>query len=220
MESKAIEEIAAAIAHEVKNPLTMVRFNLDILESSDKRLETHKNYSMIRKELKKINDIMMDFIYLTGTCYGKRDVVHIESLLDELKEDLQVAMPDIRINITYPQVNLTITGYESALRILFGNIVKNAVEAMDFAGELQITAEKEGGVVKLKFKDSGPGLSKEVAQKMFKEQITTKPMGSGLGLAICKKIAKEHGGDFLLKNDPNGGCSASVELKEAAKSSV
>jgi len=213
MENQALEEIAAAIAHEVKNPLTLVRFNLDILESSDQRMETHKNYAMIRKELKKINDLIMDFIYLTENNYGEKDKVQIDGLLHELKEDMQTAMPDVTFEVTCLHKGLTVDGYESSIKTLFGNIVKNAVEAMDFKGKLQVKAEKKGEIAEIIFKDNGPGLIEGVSDKMFKEHFTSKPMGSGLGLSICKKIAKEHGGDFTLKNAKDGGCIATVKLQ-------
>ena len=212
MQNRALEEIAAAIAHEVKNPLTMVKFNLDILESSDERMETHKNYAMIRKELKKINDIIMDFIYLTEGYNGERESVYIDKLLDELKEDLQAAMPFVEIMITYAGKNLAINGYESSIRTLFGNIVKNAVEAMNFAGSIQISVSTSEDFVLIKLIDNGPGLSEGVIEKLFKEHFTTKPMGSGLGLSICKKITIDHGGDFTLENSPDGGCIATVKL--------
>ncbi|MCL2566321.1 MAG: HAMP domain-containing histidine kinase [Defluviitaleaceae bacterium] len=212
MENQALEEIAAAIAHEVKNPLTLVSFNLDILESSDERLETHKNYAMIRKELKKINDIIMDFIYLTGNYSDEKDTVYIVNILNEFKEDLAVSIPDINVSITYDCKNMAIYGYESGIRTIFGNIIKNAAEAMNFAGELQIKAGKIENRINISFKDSGTGLDEKVRDKIFKEQFTTKPMGSGLGLSICKKIAGEHNGDFTLVESPDGGCVAIVEL--------
>ena len=212
MENQALEEIAAAIAHEVKNPLTLVSFNLDILESSDERQEIYKNYAMIRKELKKINDIIMDFIYLTRSCSDKKCAVYIRPLLDELKQDLSVAMPDIELSITYDCKDKAVYGHESGIKIMFGNIVKNAAEAMDFAGKLQISTKEKDNIINISFKDNGSGLDKSIRDKIFKEQFTTKPEGSGLGLSICKKIAKEHKGDFTLRESIDGGCVATVKL--------
>jgi len=218
MQSKAIyeqtlEEIAAAIAHEVKNPLTMVGFNLDILEASDERLGTHKNYTMIRKELRKINALMMDFIYLTGNHQAEKEGILLDGLLDEIEEDFGVAMPNISLRITYTPKKMFVYANENSIRTLFGNIVKNAAEAMDYEGEIQITAEIKEDCMEVRFKDSGPGLSECAREKLFKEHFTTKSMGSGLGLSICKKIAKEHGGDFTLENDEDGGCVATVRLR-------
>jgi len=214
VEERALEEIAARVAHEVKNPLTMVGFNLDILEATDTRPLAHKNYAMIRKELRKINELMMDFIYLSGNYHEERSEVFIDSLLSEIEEDLSIAMPDVALHITYSHENIVICGYRNSIKTLFGNIVKNAVEAMGYVGELQIEVDSKDGYAKIAFKDSGSGLDERAREKMFKEQFSTKTTGSGLGLSICKKIAKEHGGDFELEDDVRGGCVAVVRLCE------
>ena len=207
-----LEERAAAIAHEVKNPLTMVGFNLDILEASDERPSADKNYAMIRKELKKISDLMMDFLYLNSSYQGEEEPIIISDLLNKMAEDLRVSLPNVVLNITYPQDKIIITAGENSLRTLFGNIIKNATEAMDYDGEIQITLEKIDNYAQVSFKDSGPGLSNDAQNKLFNEHFTTKPMGSGLGLSICQKIAASLGGDFVLKNCDEGGCLAVVRF--------
>jgi len=209
-ETQVLEERAQAIAHEVKNPLTMVGFNLDILEASDERPSADKNYAMIRKELKKISDLMIDFLYLNSAHYGEKEILSINELLNKMAEDLRVSLPNVALNFTYPQDAITITANENSLRTLFGNIIKNATEAMDYEGEIQVCIAKKDNLAEISFKDSGPGLSADVQKKLFNEHFTTKPMGSGLGLSICKKIATELGGDFVLKNCDGGGCLAVV----------
>ena len=212
-EKQFLEERAAAIAHEVKNPLTMVGFNLDILEASDERPHADRNYAMIRKELKKISDLMLDFLYLNSSNQGEETALCLSNLLNEMAEDLRVSLPDISLHITYPQSPIVITASENSLRTLFGNIIKNAIEAMDYKGEVQICIEKKEDYTQVSFKDSGPGLCPDVQKKLFNEHFTTKPMGSGLGLSICQKITTELGGDFSLMNCDGGGCLAVVRLK-------
>jgi len=211
-ESTVMEERAAAIAHEVKNPLTMVGLNLDILEASDKRLGADKNYAMIRKELRKISELMIDFIYLSSNQQKERGQVVIKNLLGEIIEDFSVSLPNIALDITYPSVEFILRANESDLRTLFGNIVKNAAEAMEYCGKIQIEVSARERHVNISFKDNGPGLCEAAQSKIFKEHFTTKPMGSGLGLSICQKIAQEHGGSFTLENLREGGCLAVVKL--------
>lgn len=213
-EERTLEELAARIAHEVKNPLTMAGFNLDILEATDTRPLAHKNYAMIRKELRKIHELMMDFIYLNGNYREEKSDVFIDDLLSEIKEDLSIAIPKVTMHITYSHENIIVHGRRNAIKTLFGNIVKNAVEAMDYSGELRINVDSKNGYSAITFRDSGSGLDERVRQKMFKEQFSTKSTGSGLGLSICRKIAKEHGGEFELEDDAGGGCRATVRLSE------
>jgi len=211
-EKQFLEARAAAIAHEVKNPLTMVGLNLDILEASDERPSADKNYAMIRKELKKISDLMMDFLYLNSSLQGESEALSISTILCDMIKDLKVTLPNVAINITYPQDDTLITANENSLRTLFGNIIKNATEAMDYDGEILINIARINQHIEVSFKDSGPGLSENAREKLFNEHFTTKPMGTGLGLSICKKIAKELGGDFVLDNCAEGGCLAVVRL--------
>jgi len=212
-ESHVLEERAAAIAHEVKNPLTMVGLNLDILEASDKRLGADRNYAMIRKELRKISDLMMDFIYLSSSGQNDMEEVTISSLLNEIRNDLSISMPNIFVKIAHPNDSLVLHANENSLRKLFNNIIKNATEAMEYSGEIRINTLVQDDYITIQVRDSGPGICPSVRERLFKEPFTTKPLGSGLGLSICKKIAEEHSGHFTLDNSENGGCVATVTLK-------
>ncbi|MDL2248229.1 HAMP domain-containing histidine kinase [Tyzzerella sp. OttesenSCG-928-J15] len=208
--STAIEEIAAVIAHEVKNPLTMVTANIDILEATDDR-HLDKNYALIRKELKKINDIMLDFIHLTQMRTAENDIVYITDILNEICFDTKISAPEVEIEFKYKDNDICIYASEESIKILFANIMKNALEAMDYKGLIKIAVTQVKNKVKITFADSGKGIDNEISGKIFDKYFTTKPSGSGLGLSICKKIAEDHGGSFSLENAENG-CIATVIL--------
>ena len=210
----AIEEIAAAIAHEVKNPLTMINANLDILESDDERISTNDNYTMMRRELKKINDIMIDFIHLTQKNTNDKDIIYLPDILKSVLENIQHALPKVAIRIDCPDNDLAIFGHESSIRILLNNIIKNALEAMEFSGKLEIEISRQDNMALISVADSGKGLTDKDQENIFTKYFTTKPCGSGLGLSICRKIAEDHGGNFSLAPRVEGGCIATVTFPE------
>ena len=208
----AIEEIAAAIAHEVKNPLTMINANLDILQADDGRISTADNYAMMRRELKKINNIMMDFIHITQNNDCEKDIIYLMDILQNVLESIKPALPNIVVKICCPDNDLAIFGHENSIKILLNNIIKNALEAMDFSGKLEIEMLRQENNALMNISDNGKGLSSEIADDIFNKYFTTKCGGSGLGLSICRKIVKDHGGNMSLSRRTEGGCTASVTI--------
>ncbi|MDR2899767.1 MAG: HAMP domain-containing histidine kinase [Clostridiales bacterium] len=209
---QALDEIAAAIAHEVKNPISLVKANISIL-AQDKLAEAYENnFRMINRELDKINEIMMDFIHLTERNVNEPDIVYICDMLRELTADLYISgLNGLTINLNCPDENLAVLGCEKSLKILFRNILKNALEAMEYKGNINVDVSSKEQLLTVKIKDTGNGFPEDIKDKIFTEYFTTKSGGSGLGLSICKKIAKEHSGRFTLKN-VTGGCEATVEM--------
>ena len=212
--STAIEEIAAAIAHEVKNPLTMINANLDILEAGDNRSSANNNYAMMRRELNKINDIMIDFIHLTQKNTHSKDIIYLPDILRNVLENIQYALPDVVIKIDCPDNDLAIFGHENSIVILLNNIIKNALEAMDFSGKLEVEISRRDNMPYISIADNGKGLTDENKENIFTKYFTTKSAGSGLGLSICRKIAEDHGGSISLFQRAEGGCIATVTFPE------
>jgi len=211
-EKKAISEIAAAIAHEVKNPIALVSANIDLMELKDKNKVYENNYIMMRRELLKINELMMDFINLTEPFAEEGETVYLYPILAEFSEIYTAASNErIKINLLIKNKAVKVNGKEKSLRILFSNIIKNAVEAIEGTGFVNIELKEDRNFIVLEFKDSGKGICEKVKSKIGEKHFTTKKYGSGLGILICRKIAEEHRGDFTLCNW-EGGCSAVVRL--------
>jgi signal transduction histidine kinase len=104
------------------------------------------------------------------------------------------------------------------LRQVLHNLLKNALEAMDYAKDSQVKIstrcahEQSCRYVELKIEDSGPGIPGEMFDQLFDPYVTTKPRGSGLGLAIVKKIVEEHGGMLWAENNATGGATIIIRL--------
>jgi signal transduction histidine kinase len=106
-----------------------------------------------------------------------------------------------------------LSGHYDPLRRAFSNILRNAVEACDGRGELEIVAAPEnGGGVRIEIRDHGPGVSPEMAPRIFDPYCTGKPGGTGLGLALVKQTIEMHGGSIELVNTPGGGATFVVRM--------
>lgn len=219
MDKHAIEQIATALAHEVKNPLSLVAANVKLLEQSDPLAENKKNYKTIQNELLKINDIIMQFLTIaTPVAQDFFELVYISDVLIEIIEKYQHSYPNISFemfNFVFNYKDPAVLGNESSLIMLFNNIIKNAIEALEKSGSITIfmNEDLEHSLLKITIVDNGPGLS-EKAKRMSEvsNNFTTKNFGTGLGLGICNKIAKEHDGSFSIKNGKTVGCIVNVTL--------
>ncbi len=212
---KTLEQLALTLAHEVKSPLSIVRANIDILEKVDMEAKHIKNYEVIYRGLDKINSIMMDFLQLLKSPSTSHDVVYIDELLREIISDYDFGR-DISFDLKMEE-DIYFLGDEKELKIVFNNLIKNAVEAILAKGDdeedgvISITASREGGMASILIEDNGIGISEETLRRIEKEYYTTKKTGNGLGVHICKKIIKEHNGTFNIASTENG-CIVTIKL--------
>jgi two-component system sensor histidine kinase HydH len=105
------------------------------------------------------------------------------------------------------------------MRKICTNLIENAMDAMPEGGHMIVSCGRvtfdEQHYVRVSFRDTGPGLNDEAAEKLFEPYFSTKTTGTGLGLAICRSLSREMGGDIEVRNVPEGGVDASVLLKMA-----
>lgn len=215
---KSIEEITALFAHEVKNPVSLIKANIELLELDNDFGIYHKNISVIKKELNKITQIVSDFISL----FKPIDKMNLKdvSLLDVLREvvdDFSVSMRKEKINFTISCLcNLDetfILADYSKFYILFLNIYNNAVEAVDRYGNINTTIYTEASNIIIDITDDGIGIKDNIKNLVGDPFFTSKPNGSGLGISICKSIVSEFNGRFEIFNNQERGCTARVTFK-------
>ena len=227
----AIEQIAATLAHEVKNPLSLVTAHLKFLEQDDPTPSHRQNYQTMNRELHKINDLIMQFLTITKPASpGFFDLVYVSDLIEQTLPKYQQSYPHISFevfNFDYTQADHVVVGSDTNLCMLLDNMLKNGIEAIEnnpnqhYAGNITVFIESLGNHVELSVVDNGPGLCKSVQHHLQHSDpyaggginfFTTKKSGTGLGLGICTKIAQEHGGVFSIANGEEGGCVAKLVL--------
>lgn len=206
------KELAATLAHEVKNPLCLIKANVDIIKL-ESGTAFEKSINVINREISKINSVIEAFGQIkTGSTPCTR--VSIPDMLTEIFYDYNISLKDKAVTFkinnrsNYPYI----WGNENKLSILFFNIIKNAVEAIEEKGEIIGDIYNENHNLVIEINDNGKGIEDYILQNIGRPYLTGKEDGNGLGVAICKSIVSEHNGQISYKNNEAGGCTVKIVL--------
>jgi len=210
----AWSEIARRLAHEIKNPLTPIQLSaervhnkiIDKLNESDKEL-LNKSTNIIIKQVDALKLMVNEFAEYARTPTIVRKKINITKLIDEISYLYSDQSMEIKKN--YPKKITEIGIDENKFRQVLINIFDNSKAALENIKhpKLIITVKIESNYIKLKFKDNGIGIPKEIIEKIYEPYVTSKKHGTGLGLAIVYKIIEEHYGIIEINNvKPSGVC--------------
>lgn len=217
----AWQGVARRVAHEIKNPLTPIQISADRIARRISRYpEENEDLSLFRecvaqiqKQVRVIRDLVKDFAQFAKLPQAQLAKLDLSQLFESLLKDYRFTHPDIHFEF-FKNVDNTIRGDAELLRILFVNIVDNALHSIqdsksleaNFKGHIviQIEDSDKSSTLKVIFKDNGPGIDQELKDKIFDPYISTKSSGMGLGLAIVRRIAEEHFGSIFCAEGPGG----------------
>jgi signal transduction histidine kinase len=206
---RAFREVARRVAHEMKNPLTPVRFAIGQLDRSAST-EQQEALEVLRVETGRLEHLARDFANLGRLPDGPAADVDLGELLGEL---LRTSLPDtMQHTLTVEPGAPHIVGHYDPLRRAFSNLLRNAVEASGGAGALEASVTRDGTGVSVAIADHGPGVSTEKRQRIFEPYVTDKVEGTGLGLAIVKQAVDFHHGTISVSETPGGGATFVVRL--------
>lgn len=213
----AAGEMAARMAHEIKNPLASISGSAQVLASVDSVDETGRRLlSIIVDESRRLSTILDDFLSSARSPGGRTSPCDLAVLLRDCV-DLLKRSPETRgehsIRLEIPDV-LVVSGKEHLLRQVFWNLSRNSLQAMPEGGELTIWGERRDGAVILQWRDQGHGMPAEVRRRAFEPFVTGRPRGTGLGLTMVYRAVEEHGGSVEITSTPGRGTVVTVELPE------
>ncbi|PAE35020.1 ATP-binding protein [Bacillus sp. 7884-1] len=207
-----VGELAAGVAHEIRNPLTTIKGFVQLYKNENK---STKYTELILSELDRIETITSELLSL-----GKPQAVQlirmnvkelIENTLDILTP--QFIMNDIQFHLIVEETPFYITCEKNQLKQVFINIIKNAIEAMKGGGEIYINLRKgKDGACIISFQDQGCGIPEELLPRLGEPFYTLKEKGTGLGLMICHKIIKQHNGSITYVSRLNEGTLIEITL--------
>ncbi len=211
-----ISELAASVAHEVRNPLTVVRGFIQLLESSEE-VKNKEYMRLVLTELDRAEGIISDYLNLARPQIEVKQRIHLSSQLFEVTTLMSsfAAMQGVYLQVEIEDQLYTI-GDKAKLKQAIMNIVKNGVEAIQQnKGYLKVTALQTGDEIVIKVKDSGVGMTKEQIERLGQPYYSLKEKGTGLGLMVTFSIIQAHNGKITYKSEIGKGTEAIITLPAA-----
>lgn len=212
-------QIAAGIAHEVRNPLTSVNGFLQLMKTQYP--ERTDYFDIIFSEIKRIDFVLSELLVL-----AKPQSVHFQEV--QLHDLLEQVITLLNTNAVLSNIDLkqpfkkkdagAILADANQMKQLFINLIKNAIEAMPEGGSIYISTEKVMNEWKITIQDEGKGMSEDDIQKIYDPFFSTKKEGTGLGLTICATILKDHHGRMDVKSELRKGTAFHIYLPVYQKS--
>jgi signal transduction histidine kinase len=197
-----IGTMASRIAHDLKNPLTIMHTYAEMLtpeilaklDSKDKEKWLRMQNSIF--DMDRIIEDVLDFARTTEIKKKSSSILSI----------LKLAMNHVKysygVTVNLPEENVKIKCDARKMEGVLSNLINNAVHAVDGHGEVDISISSDSDFLTIKVSDSGPGIPEKNLEKIFEPMYTTKSTGTGLGLLICKSIVEQHGGSISVSNKP------------------
>ena len=208
--------MVASIAHEIRNPLGIIRSSSEFLIRRHKTEDatTQAMLSAIYDESCRLGTTVNDFLDYARPRQPRQDIVNIQDIINKAMAFLGGEFRRLGVEVhTNLAPDITVSGDADLLYRAFYNILANAQQAMNGPGEIFIESSlpKEDRTV-LSFRDTGPGFSEDALSKAMDPFFTTKDNGTGLGLPIVQAIIDSHGGTMKLSNAPQGGALITISL--------
>ena len=206
-------ELAASIAHDLRNPLTVVKGTAESLcrrERSPQEVQEHTD--VIRRNVDDADRILARLIDLARPSEATTEEVDATAALAEVAELLRVEARRRGVHLLVDGPSAAVRADRTRLQQALMNLVINAVHASEAGGEVSMSTRAFGRHVALRIEDRGAGLPRHVREGLFRPFFTTKETGTGLGLVSCRRVARDLGGDLRLYPRARGGARAVLWL--------
>ena len=222
---REIARLSGALAHEIKNPLSTIRLNMELLAEDFAAAESPRErralgkIEVMQRECLRLQGLLDDFLNFSKVRQIHLEPIDLNQVLDEVLDFFapQAEAADIEV-IRYldpdlPRVMLDRDAFRGALL----NLLLNAQQAMPAGGQLVVHTTSSGNIVELHLIDTGCGMDDKTAAQIFDAFYTTKPGGSGLGLPTAGKIIDAHGGRIMIQSELGRGTKCTIELPVPAR---
>jgi len=214
----ALGNLAAAVAHEVRNPLNAISMGLQRLKVEFQPTDDREQYShltdLMLGEVHRLNAIVEQFLSLARPIEIKAEALPVPEVLRELAalEDGDAKRSKVQIRVNAAPDLPPLKADPSHLSQVLLNLMLNGLQAMPEGGTLTLEAKTSNSSFLIAVTDTGPGIAAEDRQRIFEPYFTTKPKGTGLGLAISRRLIEAHGGKLTAADKSGAGCRFEISL--------
>jgi len=216
----AWREMAKQVAHEIKNPLTPMKLSVQHLGRA-LNISKEENHVILKdfqekmlQQIHLLTEIADEFSNYAELPKGKMKEVDLIEIINKII-NLFKHESHVTFNLNFQNnSSFRVIGDENQLIRLFNNLIQNSLQAMDHRGDITLNlSQKENNVI-VSFIDSGPGILKDIQEKIFEPKFTTKTTGKGLGLSLACQIILNHGGKITLVKDRSKGAEFKITFKK------
>jgi two-component system, sporulation sensor kinase B len=209
-----VSQLAASVAHEIRNPMTSVRGFMQLMQKENLTKEQHLYISISIEELDRAQEIINQYLALAKPQTDQYETIDLTSVIQQSIDVMHSYAILNSIHITQQvESSLEIEGLKLEIQQVLINIIKNAIEAIKSEGEIWISAAKNSnGFVSIQIKDNGVGMTEHQMKKLGSPYYSTKEKGTGLGLTVCHQIVKQMGGQIMIKSELKKGTCFTINL--------
>ncbi|NOY05265.1 MAG: HAMP domain-containing protein [Chlorobi bacterium] len=210
-----VGEMAASLAHEIKNPIAGVLGALQVFDAEAEENDPQREIiSEMMAQMERVNTTVNDLLSYARPSSPSFEKVDLREIIERTLFLLskQSTGKNVRAALTCMEETTEITADKKQMQQLLWNIMLNAVQAMKGEGTLHVTVSGDRENVKIEIQDSGGGIVPEALERLFEPFFTTKHKGTGLGLAISKRIVEQHKGSITFESEPGKGTKVCIVL--------
>ena len=220
----AVGQLAASVAHEVRNPLTSVKMLVEAaLRPNNSKPLRPEDLKVIHGEIARLERTVQGFLDFARMPSPKRCRCDLGEALQHAIDLVQARARQQKVEVVSDLPEQPPYAYvdRDQFRNVLVNLFLNALDAMPSGGRLDVKLEQSpDGALRLEIADTGPGISTDMEPRLFMPFASTKPTGTGLGLSICRRIIEEHGGVISAQNRPEGGACFIISLPNEVRADV
>ena len=214
-----VGQMAAGLAHEIKNPLAGVKVSLDVLAADlELQEEDQEVFARVVNEVNRMEKLLKNFLNYARPPQPHFDLVDVNRLLDSSLKNVELTISNKKdLSIHFERDLLTelpqIEADPSQLQQVLLNLLLNAIDTIEGSGTIAASSRMNGSdCVGIEISDTGKGMSEASLEKIFNPFFTTKTKGTGLGLSICKRLIEQHGGNIEVHSSVDSGTSFVITL--------